>query len=701
MGGKLEERWLGQILNRNYRIDSLLGKGGQATIFKGEDLLLQETIAVKVFHKTGDAQHLERFKREARHQMKLSHKNIVSTRAIIEEDDQYFIVMEYVDGTDLGHLLSVSEELPRLPLYQIKSIFSDVLDALGHAHEHGVIHRDIKPPNIMLTQDYRVKLADFGLSRQLQDERLTVEGQMLGTPAYTAPEILQGASTLDPRCDIYSVGVSLYEALCGTTPFLNPGEVLAPFELLGRHMFMEPESPAEKGIPISSALNSVVMQSITKDPDARFESCAEFNEALIDSMTDQTQIWVPESIRPPAPQNNNDTTIVLRPNFAAENPLPSSASDSSDTAESSRVSIAQPGGWEHRETMPQVEAIPSFLSGAKKDPPELPEEDHDSEEYHPTVVSVGVSVELDETLNSSVHSGSKGRTSPRKSSGGRWFFIALGALLVWVGAWILFKEHFTSAPPVRRVQVRRAVQQKTHSNQVYPQKIRDVQMVFVASGSFVQGMNRAQKSSTFSPERRVHLRSFWMDAFEVTVRQYRACIRSRGCMASSDMLLAQQPLDAPVVRVSWREARQFCHWMGKHLPTEAQWEKAARSTDGRIYPWGSREPTCELANRCGCSDRPLSVGPKHRSLGRSRYGAFDMSGNVWEWTQDCFARNAYRTLPLRDPVMKGPSSCSSRVLRGGSWKCRHQWGLFSYTRRSSFHKRRKADIGFRCAWTPQ
>lgn len=672
MARQIGERWIGQVLNRHYRIDSVLGKGGQATIFKGVDLLIQETIAIKQFHQRGDEKSLERFKREARHQMKLSHPNIVGTRAIIEEDDEYFIVMEYVDGTDLGHLLSVSEELPRLPLDQIHSIFVEVLDALGYAHSHGVIHRDIKPSNVMLTQDYRVKLADFGMARQLHDQQLTVAGQVLGTPAYTAPEILQGASTLDPRCDIYSAGVALYETLCGTTPFLNEGEVLSPFELLGRHMFMEPEAPTSRGIPISEDLDQVVMKSIAKDPELRFASCAAFKDALVEALSEHTSVWNAPVVSADK-RNNHDTTIVLRPDFSEGVPR----------VPQNDVS------WQATEH--QVDAIPRFLQNQTVVEQPIP---IDEDEQHPTVVIEGAQgADLRFTDGGEIRYGRKRRRSPIPIA----FVLIVGVFVLGLGLWFLArKQHMTPSLPDAR-QARRQTTNRAKTGGVYPQQVPNVPMVFIPGGTFLQGLNRGSPTGGFSPQRRVYLAGFWIDQFEVTVRQYRTCVSAGECTEPQGVPLSTLPGERPVSGVTWEQADIFCKWAGKKLPTEAQWEKAARGTDGRTYPWGDKPPACSYANHCNCSANPQLVGRTIRSLGKSKYGAYDMSGNVWEWTRDCFSLRAY-SLTKRTNPFYNRSNCSSRVLRGGSYRCKRDWGLYSYTRLGAYFKSNDSDFGFRCAW---
>jgi formylglycine-generating enzyme required for sulfatase activity len=236
-------------------------------------------------------------------------------------------------------------------------------------------------------------------------------------------------------------------------------------------------------------------------------------------------------------------------------------------------------------------------------------------------------------------------------------------------------------------------------------------MVYVPAGEFLMGSVDEDidavldecsdcERSWFSheqPQHTVYLDAFWIDRTEVTNAQFRACVEAGACEES--LTIGEQRRDAPdlpVIWVDWYDAQDYAAWAGGRLPTEAEWEKAARGTDGRIHSWGNSPPDCHKVNYEGCAGKPLPVG----SLpdGASPYGALDMAGNLEEWVADWWDTDYYAQSPLRNP--QGPDSGSARVLRGAAFVDDHWWFFRCAARFTGDPNRRIPFVGFRVVVAP-
>jgi serine/threonine-protein kinase len=221
--------------------------------------------------------------------------------------------------------------------------------------------------------------------------------------------------------------------------------------------------------------------------------------------------------------------------------------------------------------------------------------------------------------------------------------------------------------------------------------------VFVPQGEFDMGSDDGWESE--KPVHTVGLKAYWIDQTEVTNVQYSLCVQADACVppSSSGSFTRDRyynNLDFshyPVISVSWYDAMAYCEWAGRRLPTEAEWEKAARGVDGRIYPWGE-DISCELANYIDCFGDTSPVGSF--PFAASPFGALDMAGNVWEWISDWYYVGYYNDSPLDYPL--GPDSGAYRVVRGGSWND-YEWYLRTTNRYSYFPDNKRVSIGFRCA----
>jgi serine/threonine-protein kinase len=265
-----------KTFNNRYRTDGLLGNGGMALVYCGTDTLLRRRVAIKVLREqfASDDDFVKRFSYEAQSAAKLSHPNIVNVYDFGTEDHSYYIVMELVDGATLGELMRDERVLPE-PVAVDYAI--QIASGLAYAHRQGLLHRDVKPANILVTKDDVVKISDFGIARAVSEHTLgvTQPGMVMGSVAYISPEQAQGHD-IDERSDLYSVGVVLYQMLTGALPF----NADTPVAVALKHVSEEPKpiDPAATGI--SPAVASIVARLLRKNPEERFSSATELASAL-------------------------------------------------------------------------------------------------------------------------------------------------------------------------------------------------------------------------------------------------------------------------------------------------------------------------------------------------------------------------------------------------------------------------------------
>jgi eukaryotic-like serine/threonine-protein kinase len=265
----------GELIAERYELEEVVGTGGMSTVYRAHDQLLERNVALKVLHPhyADDAEYVERFRREARSVAQLSHPNIVTVIDRGEDDGQQFIVFEYVDGENLKQFV---ERTGPLPTRRAIELSVEIADALAFAHEHGLVHRDVKPQNVLLTPDGDAKVTDFGIARSLEVEHgMTQTGTVLGTSNYLSPEQAGGKPTT-PSTDVYSLGVVVYELLTGDVPF--PGENFVAIAM--KHINDQPPDLLERRPDVPLRLAAAVDRALEKDPARRFATMAEFAAEL-------------------------------------------------------------------------------------------------------------------------------------------------------------------------------------------------------------------------------------------------------------------------------------------------------------------------------------------------------------------------------------------------------------------------------------
>ena len=288
---------VGEVLAGRYELEELVGTGGMSSVFRAHDRLLDRKVALKILHLhySRDDDYVERFKREARSVAALSHPNIVTVIDRGEHEERQFIVFEYVEGENLKRMI---ERRGPAPVANALELAIQIARGLAFAHQQGLIHRDVKPQNVLLNGDGRAKVTDFGIARSMNVQHgMTQTGTVLGTSDYIAPEQAQGLS-VDEHTDVYSLGVVVYELLTSEVPF--PGENFVAVAM--RHINEEPPSVRDKRPDVSLRLDEAVQRAMAKRPEDRFPTmdafCAELEACLAELQAAGTQLARPAVSRP-------------------------------------------------------------------------------------------------------------------------------------------------------------------------------------------------------------------------------------------------------------------------------------------------------------------------------------------------------------------------------------------------------------------
>jgi len=265
-----------RIFSERYELSHLIARGGMAEVYRAHDRRLDRPVALKVLFPelSVDRSFVERFRREAQAAANLSHPNIVPVFDWGEDSGTYFIVMEFIDGRPLSSILKSAGPLSA---DRTADIGAHVAAALGYAHKHGVIHRDVKPGNVLITDEGQVKVTDFGIARAINtEESLTQTGAVMGTATYFSPEQAEGVG-VDARSDIYSLGVVLYEMVTGRPPFLGD----TPVAVASKHVRDHPPAPRELNPSIPPTFEAIILKSMAKNPEHRYATAEDLRADLL------------------------------------------------------------------------------------------------------------------------------------------------------------------------------------------------------------------------------------------------------------------------------------------------------------------------------------------------------------------------------------------------------------------------------------
>jgi len=628
------------IINDRYQIIERIGEGGMAYVYRAEDKTLGRTIALKMI-RTDEIppsqleRILQRFQREARNLAVLSDvPGVVTLLDYGIHNNMPYLVMTHMPGGTLKDKLGAP-----IPIEEAVSMLQPIIEALVYVHEMDIIHRDIKPSNLLIDRFGILALADFGIAKafDMGDHTLTGTGLGVGTAAYMAPEQWRGQS--GKQSDIYSLGVVLYEMLTGRKPF--EGETASDVFLkvmtqpLMRPSLLVPSVPEEA--------EKMLFEALARQPQERYEDMVAFRQALrrlTETNLRKAEPVTAAAVQPTAPKAVLTTLEEEGETFDQLAPVskPAVKSDWQDTPP--LRTVREPDA--STTTTPTRSPMPRSVS-ASATPSTMPNQRTDKLPFWLPWLGVVV--------------------------------LVVGFLMAAANDWFAPQAYIPPAATATQLPTNIPTATATPELGLGSSMIREkdgMEMVYVPAGEFTMGNGLYEDEK---PIHDIYLDAYWIDKYEVTNAQYAICVADGTCSRPSSVKSYTRGSyygnpdyeDFPVIYVNWSQADTYCRWAGGRLPTEAEWEKAARGTDARKYPWGESAPTCSLANfggAGGCVGDTSVVGSY--PPGASPYGAMDMAGNVHEWVADWYDGDYYSKSPLQNPT--GPASGFYRVLRGGSWR---------------------------------
>lgn len=685
----LSEEQIGSVLG-DFKIIREIGRGGMGVVYLAEEIPLQRQVALKVLPVGASflARGVDRFQREARAAAKLRHAAIVPVYRFGESQGVHFIASQYVEGVNLGQWLSEKRlaldldetvgtgpagsggshdatasksssrglgELGRMSLTDVKQaaeIIATIGEALEYAHERKIVHRDVKPANIMMDSAGRPLLTDFGLAKDLERTLETQVTAFAGTPVYMSPEQASPEfGKLDHRTDIFSLGVVLYELLTRRRPFGGD----TPAQILHGILSTEPAGVRSLNPSVPHDLSTICLKALEKHPDQRYQHAGDMAADLRAFL-----IGEPVSVRPPglgrqATRFTRKHRVAVRATAIGIAALILGALYQWVTAPST-ASLSVRANQGVAKVYIRTFDIESRLAGEKK--------------YLGQTPLDGVPI------------------------GPGYYRILVDA------------EGEGFAEMTRLLEARKFYEE---TGRIRPTLTVRTDMKFIPGGEAVVGMET--KTATGFHARPVMLEAFWIDTSEVSNKAYNDFLvdTSRDPPPFWGGKYRKKWRDLPVVGVSWTDARDYCEWAGKRLPADVEWERAARGEISRLFPWGNDagslrdranvgKKRMDLIWKSASDDQELrdyykqsvvSVSDSASVLeDRTPRGLLHLLGNVMEWT------DSPHFIIIEGTVQP---NLYERVVKSGDWGPHHEdkWNLSSYVSFPIYSK--VISLGFRCA----
>jgi len=780
---------VGSVIGDRYRLECALNAGGMGTVYLAQPTTGNRKVVVKFphLHLMGSPGFLARFKDEIRALQNLTHAHIVEIYDAGVHGHLPYLVVRYMPGGSLADRIQASPD-HRLSIDELDWLPA-VADALDFVHAQGILHRDVKPANLLFDEFGNVHLTDFGVAKILGDANrpdLTVSGTV-GSPAYMAPE--QMYRDLTPRGDQYSLAVVVYHALSGSLPH----EAQSTQDLLVERASRPPVPLSDRVSGLPPDLVEAVMRALSIDPADRFESCTAFSEAVMSAveraplprprslaravtgvlamllllggalaiytqpwsrgdavapssvaldatllrlgrelprheqtisdlradvtgLADQVSELAARAIPPPVAREREALDRSARVWRGVSEPTDAQLAElrrarpsvdrliqqGKNTVLQTREHLGEVGGIQNRvavlddratrraedldasfASLDQARAeLAALLSAGGASEAAMSDRNRQLETLATQAEALSNAsnalrtslTNLDRDLLDRQH---EFENELRSMEGEITTLVSLRDSLEEMESSWLKRRAETQAPEVNR--------RRTSPPRVgpAPRSLLD-RLVEVPAGSFRAGCDLGNDPSCSSRDEAAATRElprFFIDRTEVTVADYRACVAAHVCTPARGLPGARcnaeiaERSEHPINCVRFDQAAAYCDWAGKRLPTEQEWEKAARGTDARRYPWGSDPPTCDRAAWIQCTRSTTPVGT-HGS-GGSPYGIQDMAGNVWEWT-------------------KSAETDTLQIVRGGSFRSNAN-GLGTAHRASQGRTVSSETGGFRCA----